>query len=189
MQTNRKRTLMATRTIAYSALLVAISVVMARLLSFAPVPEMRLSLDKFPLFLAGMFFGPVAGCMVSFAADFIGCLFSPYGFNPIFSPTAIFYGLMGGLFRYFIAQKPNIFRLAVSYLFPVVLGSILYQSAALAWTYSTTTFQAAFIAHLGSRSIQFAVTLVLEVTIIFLLTRTKVFHHLGIWPPKRKEML
>lgn len=189
MQTKKTRTLIATRTIAYSALLAAISVVMARLLSFAPVPEIRLSLDKFPLFLAGMFFGPVTGCMVSFAADFVGCLFSPYGFNPIFSPAAIFYGLMGGLFRHFIAQKPNIFRIAVGYFFPVLLGSVLYQSAALAWTYSSTTFQAAFLTHLGTRSIQFAVTLVLEVAIIFLLTQTKVFHHLGIWPPKRKETL
>lgn len=187
MQQKQTPTHIATKTLAYSALLAAISVVMARLLSFAPVPEMRLSLDKFPLFLSGMFFGPLAGAMVSFAADFIGCLFSPYGFNPVFSLTAIFYGVLGGLFRHFIAQKPSVLRMGLSYLFPVVLGSVLYQSAALAWVYSPTTFSAAFIAHLGSRSIQFAVTLVLEVAIIFLLMQTRIFHRLGIWPPERKE--
>lgn len=174
---------LATRVIAFSALLAAISVVMARLLSFAPVQEIRISLDKFPLFLAGMFFGPLVGGMVGFAADFIGCLFSPYGFNPVLSVAAIIYGVAGGLFRHFIARKPGVFRLSISYLCPVALGSVLYQSAALAFVYSSATFWPAFIAYLGSRSIQFAIVLVLEVAVIYLLVKTRVFHRLGVWPP------
>ena len=189
MQNKQSKARIATRVIAFSALLTAISVVMARLLSFAPIPEVRLSLDKFPLFLAGLFFGPMVGGMVSFAADFIGCLFSPYGFNPIFSPAAIFYGVLGGLLRYFIAQKPNVLRLAVAYFLPVLLGSVLYQSFALAFTYSSATFLPAFIGYLGSRSIQFAITLVLEVTVIYILIQSRVFQRLGVWPPKRKETL
>lgn len=187
-QTNSKA-LVATRTLAYGALLAAISVVMARLLSFAPVQEMRFSLDKFPLFLAGLFFGPVVGSLVGFVADFVGCLLSPYGFNPILTLPAIIYGLFGGLLRHYVAGKPSIFRLAVSYLCPVALGSVLYQSAALAWSFSPDTFREAFIGYLGSRSIQFAITLVLEVAVIFLMMQTRIFHRLGIWPPKRKDSL
>lgn len=187
MQKNNQLRL-ATKVIAFSALLAAISVVLARLFSFAPVAEIRISLDKFPLFLAGMFFGPLVGGMVSFSADFIGCLFSPYGFNPIFSVAAIVYGVMGGLLRHFVARKPSVLRLGISYLCPVALGSILYQSAALAFVYSSATFWPAFLAYLSSRSIQFAIVLVLEVAIIYLLIKTKVFHRLGVWPPKGKDL-
>jgi len=188
LKKQNNKLIVATKTIAFSALLAAISVVMARLFAFAPVPEMRFSLDKFPLFLSGLFFGPVVGALTGFVADFVGCLLSPYGFNPFFILPAILYGLFGGLLRHYVAKNSSIFRLAVSYLFPVVLGSVLYQSAALAWVYASTTFMEAFITHLGTRGIQFTITLVLEVSVIFLLLQTRLFHRLGVWPPKRKEI-
>ena len=56
------------KAMACCALLAALSVVFARLLSFAPAPNTRWSVDKFPLFLAGMFFGPLAGGLAGFAA-------------------------------------------------------------------------------------------------------------------------
>ena len=186
MQERNKKGLIATRNLAYCAMLAAISVVLARLLSFAPLPEIRISLDKFPLFMAGMFFGPLTGGIVGFVADVTGCLLSPFGFNPIFCPPAILYGVFGGIFRMFLSKKFTLPRLAVSYLCPVVLGSWLYQSVALALVYSSTTFWEAFIVNLGSRGIQFAIILVLEVVIIYLLTKTKLFDRLGIWPVKKK---
>ena len=54
MQTKRTQ---AIKALVYSAMLAAISVVMARLLSFSVAGGVRWSLDKFPLFLAGLFFG------------------------------------------------------------------------------------------------------------------------------------
>lgn len=179
--------MLAVRALAYCAMLAAISVVLARLLSFAPLPEIRISLDKFPLFLAGLFFGPLTGGIVGFVADLTGCLLSPFGFNPIFCPPAILYGIFGGIFRILLTRKFTLPRLAVGYLCPVVLGSWLYQSAALALVYSSTTFWEAFVFNLGSRGIQFAIILVLEVTIIYLLFKTKVFDRLGVWPPKMKN--
>ena len=183
MERNKQFGQMATKTLAFCALLTAISVVLARLLSFAPVPEVRISLDKFPIFLAGMLFGPVAGAMVGFAADFIGCLLSPYGFNPIFTLPAILYGLFGGLYRPMLSKRLSVPRLALAYLQPVLLGSWLYQSAALAFVYSGTTFLPAFTAHLASRGVQFGVTLVLEVMILSLLMQSRIFTRLGVWPP------
>ena len=172
----------ATKTIAYCALLAAVSIIMARLLSYAQPGGVRWSLDKFPLFLAGILFGPLAGGLTGFVADFTGSLMQ-FGFNPVFCPPAILYGLCGGLFRYFLAKKTSVFRLAVSYLPPVLLGSVLYQSVALAWVYNSATFWAALYANLISRGIQFAVTLVLEVAVLYLLIKTKIFHRLGVWPP------
>lgn len=66
------------------ALLTAISVVLARFLIPTPNEVTRFSLEAVPIFLAGMLFGPLPGALTGFAADFIGCLFSPYGYNPIF---------------------------------------------------------------------------------------------------------
>ena len=40
---------------------------------------------------------------------------------------------------------------------------------------------------LSTRSVQFAVTLVLDVLIIYLLLRARIFERMGIWPPVAKE--
>ena len=58
--------------------------VLARFLIPTPNEVTRFSLEAVPIFLAGMLFGPLPGALTGFAADFIGCLFSPYGYNPIF---------------------------------------------------------------------------------------------------------
>lgn len=178
---------MTAETLAYSALLAALSVVFARLLSFAPSPTMRWSFDKFPLFMAGMFFGPVVGGTVGFAADAVGCLFSPYGINPILSVPAILYGVAGGLFRRLIAKKRPLLWLSLGYAFAVVFGSVLYQSAALAWLFNPGTFWASLVTNLAMRGLQFALVGPLEITAIFLLLHTRVFEHAGIWPPAPKK--
>ncbi len=174
------------RAMACCALLAALSVVFARLLSFAPAPNTRWSFDKFPLFLAGMFFGPVAGGLTGFAADTVGCLFSPYGINPVFSVPAILYGLCGGLFRHALAKKPSLLRLILAYLLPVVLGSLLYQSAALAFVYNPATFWISFSTNLGLRGIQFALVSTGEIAAIYLLMKTRVFEHARLWLPGKE---
>ena len=184
MKTTRKP--MAAKALACCALLAAVSIIMARLLSYAQPGGVRWSLDKFPLFLAGLLFGPLAGALTGFVADFTGSLMQ-FGFNPVFCPPALLYGICGGLFRYFIAKKPSVLRLALGYLFPVALGSVLYQSAALALVYSTTTFWPAFYANLISRGVQFAIVLVLEVAVLYLLIKTKLFDRMGLWPPVKKK--
>ena len=187
---NRKkpvsRQVMATRALACCALLAAISIVLARFLSYAPFGSVRWSLDKFPLFLSGMLFGPLAGSMTGLVADAAGSMMQ-YGFNPILCPPAILYGLFGGLFRAWLQKKPVIPKLIVSYLPPVLLGSWLYQSAALAYCFNPATLYASFISNLIARGIQFSVLAPLEIAIISLLLGTRVFERIGIWPPKRKK--
>lgn len=172
---------------AYCALLAALSVVLARLIGLMPDPSTRFSIEAIPIFLAGMLFGPLAGGMVGFTADFVGCLFSAFGYNPIFCIPPILYGVFGGLLRHFLAKGANLWRLAVAFLPPVVLGSILYQSATLAYMYYEGAFLEGFILKLSTRSVQFAITLVVDVLIIYLLMRTNIFTRMGIWPPAKKE--
>lgn len=175
-----------TKNLVCCALLAALSVVMARVLCFATPDGIRWSLDKFPLFLAGLLFGPVLGGLTGFTADFLGSIMQ-FGFNPLLCPPAILYGVFGGLLRHFIRKNPNILRLAVSYLFPVVLGSILYQSLALSYFYFDGTLWAGFLYYLGTRTFQFSIMLVAEVAILFLLLKSKIFTRMGLWNPGKDE--
>jgi ECF transporter S component (folate family) len=181
-----KRT-MTTKTLTYSALLAALSVVLARLFGMMPDESSRFSIEAVPIFLAGMLCGPLPGALVGFTADFVGCLFSPFGYNPIFCIPPILYGLCGGLFRHFLAKGVNIPRLALSFLPPILLGSILYQSAALAAVYYKDNFLEGLILKLTTRSVQFAIVYVLDVVVIYLLMSSNMFTRLGLWPPVKKE--
>ena len=183
MQKKRTATIKA---LVYSAMLAALSVVMARLLCFATPDGVRWSLDKFPLFLAGMFFGPVMGALTGFVADFIGSIMQ-FGFNPLLCLPAILYGLFGGLLRRYIQKKTTLLRLGVSYLAPVLLGSVLYQSSMLAFFYFDGIYAEGLAYYLGTRSIQFAIMLVAETLIIYMLMKTGIFTRLGVWPPQKAK--
>lgn len=183
-----KRT-MTTKTLAYCALLAALSVVLARLIIPMPNVTTRFSIEAVPIYLAGMLFGPMAGALVGFSSDLVGCLFSGYGYNPLFCLPPILYGVFGGLLRRWLMGKPGLPRLAVSFLPPVVLGSILWQSAALSYVYNSKgSFQASLVYFLSTRTVQFAVTLVLDVLIIYLLMKSRVFDRMGLWQSPEKDM-
>ena len=182
----QKKNKIPTKQLVSCALLAALSVVMARILCFATPDGVRWSADKFPLFLAGMLFGPVLGGITGFVADFLGSILQ-FGFNPFLCPPAILYGIFGGLMRHFIRKNPNLLRLGLSYLLPVALGSILYQSAALSYFYFDGTFLAGLVYYLGTRTFQFSIMLVVEVAIVYLLVKTNMFTRMGLWTPGKEE--
>ena len=171
------------RILATSALLAAISVVLARLIIPMPNETTRFSLEAVPIFIAGMLFGPLPGALVGFVADFVGCLFSGYGYNPLFCLPPILYGLCAGLFRPMLAKKVTVWRIALAFLPAITLGSILWQSFALARVYGGDAFEAFFLTKLAARSLQFAVTFVLDTLIVWLLYRSRVFTAARLWPP------
>ena len=63
-----------------------------------------------------------------------------------------------------------------------MLGSSLYQSGSLALIYGGESKTAFFLAKLASRSVQFAVTGVLDVLLVWALCRSRVFTAAGVWP-------
>ena len=172
----------STKSLAYCAMLTALSVVFARLMGLMPNESMRFSIEAVPIFLAGMLFGPVLGGCVGFAADFIGCLFSPFGYNPIFCIPPILYGVFAGLLRPMLRKQVSILRLTIAFLLPVVIGSLLYQSATLAYMYyKDGPFFQGFLYYLSTRSVQFAITLAADVTVIYLLLKSKLLDRIGLW--------
>ena len=186
MQKQRK-SMMTTKTLAYCALLAALSVVLARLVVPMPNASTRFSIEAVPIFIAGMLFGPVSGALVCFTADFVCCLFSGYGFNPLFSIPPILYGLCAGLMRWYLCSKPNLLRVSLSWLPPVVIGSVLYQSATLAWFYPQGEYLASIVYYLSTRSIQFAITIVLDIVIVFSLCKSRIFQRMGVWPVRKEQ--
>ena len=178
---NSTKAKITTRALVTMALLSAISVVLARLIIPMPNVTTRFSIEAVPIILAGHLFGPLSGAIVGFVADFVGCLFSGYGYNPLFCVPPILYGLCAGLFAPMLRKKITIPRIALAFLPAVVLGSILYQSWSLAFVYGGDAFEAFFLTKLASRSIQFAVTFVLDVLAVWLLDRAHVFTATKLW--------
>ena len=184
----QKQTKNSVKALSYCAMLTALSVVFARLMGLMPNESMRFSIEAVPIFLAGMLFGPVLGGCVGFAADFIGCLFSPFGYNPIFCIPPILYGVAAGLLRPMLRKQVSILRLAIAFLLPVVIGSLLYQSAALAYMYyKDGPFLQGFFYYLTTRSMQFSITLVADVTVTYLLLNSKLLDRIGLWNSGKDE--
>lgn len=104
-QTAPRHGLQNVRTLVSCALLAAVSVVLARFIIPMPNETTRFSLEAVPIFLAGMLFGPLPGALVGFVADFVGCLFSGYGYNPMFCVPPILYGLAAGLFQPMLVKR------------------------------------------------------------------------------------
>ena len=165
------RPVFSTYSLTVCALLTALSVVLARVLTLIPAETTRISLEAVPIVLAGLLFGPLPGACVGFAADLIGCLFSPFGYNPIFCVPPILYGLLAGLLRRYVLEKPTLPRTALAFFPAALIGSVLWQSMALALVYGGDAKQAFFLTKLVSRSIQFALTGGVDTLIVWLLLR------------------
>lgn len=170
------------RTLVSCALLAAVSVVLARFIVPMPNETTRFSIEAVPIFLAGMLFGPLPGALVGFVADLVGALFSGYGYNPMFCVPPILYGLVAGLFRPLLRKKTSVLTIALAFLPSVALGSVLWQSFALATVYGGSAKTAFFLTKLTTRAIQFGITFVVDVLIVWLLYRSRVFSAAKLWP-------
>ena len=176
---NSAKAKITTRALVTMALLSAVSVVLARLIIPMPNVTTRFSIEAVPIILAGHLFGPLSGAIVGFVADFVGCLFSGYGYNPVFSVPPILIGLCAGLLRPLLYKRVSFLRVLASFLPAVVLGSLLWQSYWLSFFYGSRTF----LGFLGVRSIQFAITSIVNAIVVFALFKSSVLSSLHLWPP------
>ena len=162
------------------ALLAAIGVVLARFIVPMPNPYMRFSIEAVPFIVAGILYGPVPGALVGFVADFVGCLFSGYGYNPLFAVPPVLIGLCAGLLRPLLYKKVSYLRILACFAPAVVLGSILWQSYWLSAIYGSHSW----LWFLGTRSIQFVITSLVNAAVILGLFKSHVFDTLHLWPPQ-----
>lgn len=178
---------MSTRTLSACALLCALNVIFARFMTVMPSAVARCSIEGVPVVLAGYFFGPVAGMLVGFVGDTVGCLFSGYGWNPIISITPMMVGAFAGILRPLVykMEKPrDIWRIAVTVLPSKVLGSIYWTSQCLVWLGFTKKGLPTLMA---ARTVEALIEFVLETIVLFLLIRTGVFRRMGLFPPAKDD--
>ena len=154
---------MSTRTLVTLALLSAVEVVLARFIVPMPNPTMRFSIEAVPIIVAGLLFGPLAGGCVGLVGDAVGCLFSGYGYNPVFAVPPVLIGACAGLMRFMLYKKVSYPRILLTFLPAVALGSVLWQSYWLSFFYSSHSW----LWFLGTRSIQFAVTSLVNAAVIY----------------------
>ena len=162
------------------ALLAAIAVVLARFIIPMPNPYMRFSIEAVPFIVAGFLYGPVPGALVGFVSDFVGCMFSGYGYNPVFAVPPILIGLCAGLMRPILYKKVSYLRILAAFAPAVVLGSILWQSYWLSFFYGSHSW----LWFLGTRSIQFVITSLVNAAVVYGLFKSNVFDSLHLWPPE-----
>lgn len=123
-----------TRRLAYLGLLIALAVVLTRVASvrvaIGGVEGIRLGFGAFPLILAGVLYGPVAGAMVGALSDILGFFISPIGpYMPHFTLTAALTGALPALLlavpRGGTLGPPSLARLAVALSLGQLVSSVL----------------------------------------------------------------
>lgn len=115
------------RVLVIAALLVAMSIVFGKVLSFTIGP-LRISFENLPILMAGIFFGPVIGMVVGIVADIIGCLIVGYAINPLITAGAACIGLFAGLMYYLPDWKKQEIRIVLTVLTAHVIGSMIVKS-------------------------------------------------------------
>ena len=179
---------MGTRQITVCALLCALNVVLARLLTVMPSAVARFSIEAVPIILAGYFYGPISGMLVGFVGDTVGCLvFSAYGWDPILSVSPMLMCVFAGLLRplvYSLRKPVDIWRVALTILPGKLLGSVFWTSQCLIWLgYSKKGLPVL----MGARALEAGLEWLLDTLVVYLLLRTKVFQRMNLFPPARKE--
>lgn len=176
------------RQITICALLCAMNVVLARLMPPINTQVARLSIEAVPVILAGYFFGATSGMIVGFVGDTVGCLFSPYGWDPILCLSPMLIGMFAGLLRPLIrnARKPkDVWKVALTILPGMVLGSVFWTSQCFVWLgYSKDALPVL----MGARVIEAAIELVLDSVVITLLISTGLFARAKLIPYKKQPM-
>lgn len=132
-----KSSFFSPRRLALLAMLTAGSIVLSRLCVIYLTPSLRVEFGSIPIFLAGLFFGPVSGAIVGGLADVLGTALSGLGFYPPLTLSAMFLGLMAGLLRRWVVAKPAFWKTWSLTLLADALAKMLWTTYWLNILYGT----------------------------------------------------
>ncbi len=165
----RLRLLGNTKVLTVSALLVAMSIVLGKMLAFNIGNSIRISFENLPLLMAGIFFGPFVGGAVAACADIVGCIIVGYSINPVITFGAFCLGFFSGLFSMMLFKNNKFLNIAFSIGLARLIGSLTIKSIGM-YIYFHTPIQV-----LALRIPVDIVTGCLEFYIIFTLIKNKAF--------------
>jgi len=134
--------------ITFCSILIAIGAVL-KIFGIMITTQMRISLFNIPIIISGLFCGMEFGIITGIGVDLTYSLFSGYAFNPAFTLSAIFWGILGGLFhRWNKLNKISIVKVVIG----VLITSLLETHTNLLVTYliygTLTTYYSLLIKYL-----------------------------------------
>jgi len=134
-----KKRIFSTKMIVTIGLLIALSIVLTRLLSIEPTPNIRISFGNLPIVLCGLLFGPIAGAVTGFLADFVGVtFFSPYAWFAPLGVSPLLMGLVPGLLRFAFKKRRSTGSLLFAVIPAYILGPILWSTFSLHLLYGSS---------------------------------------------------
>ena len=91
---------MAIRNIAISSIMMALAAIL-KVYGIMIGTDMRISFYAIPLILAGLVCGIDYGILAALGADIVYSMFSGYAFNITYTIGALFWGMLGGILKYY----------------------------------------------------------------------------------------
>ncbi|MBS6196237.1 MAG: folate family ECF transporter S component [Clostridiales bacterium] len=126
------------KTVVFAGVLVAMNLILARVLAINIGTTLRITLSSTPIFLAGLWLGPLTGGICGGAADLLGCLIQGYAPNPFILVASVLAGVLPGIFKqYVFHDKINTWKIAVIVAVHGLIGSLGFTTVGLHIYYGT----------------------------------------------------
>ena len=167
-------------TIVYCAVLISMSIVLSRYMSFSIGNGIRISLGNLPIIIASLMFGPFAGAIVGFAADFIGATVmtgtTPAAFNPFLCIGPVLIGIIPAAIRRIAFNKKKVQHPLVALLLITLIthtcASIFVTTNILNYFFMSFSGVKYWI-YLGTRVLIYLITAIIEAFAIFALVKAR----------------
>ncbi|MBQ4444559.1 MAG: folate family ECF transporter S component [Clostridia bacterium] len=173
----KKRTLLTTRDVAFSAVLVALGIVTN---SFAlDTGTHSVTFTYTVCFIAGHFFGPLVGALVGGIGDIVGCFVKGYSPNPLILVGSVLVGLLPGLIQ-LLSRRAKVKKdlypplwTVVSFVVTYVVVTVFWNTFALWFSYAraSKTYWVYMLARLPLQTIVWAINLGLSLVLYPVLSR------------------
>ena len=164
----------STKVLAVSAILIAMSIVLGKMLAINIGDSIRLSFENLPIILGGIALGPVAGAMIGVVADLIGCVAYGYTINPIITLGAASIGAIAGIVSNYIVKKPLSLKVILSAVPAHLIGSVLIKSFGLASWY-LAKYELGMMEFILWRLLNYALVATAECVILYILLKNRAF--------------
>ncbi len=122
------------RSLVFSALCAALSVVLGKYLQIPVGNSLRISFESLPVLLASLAVGPFWGALTGLVADLVGCLLVGYEINPIITLGMVCVGLLPACL---ILRKDRFFSVFWPILVAHAVGNMCVKSLGLYLWYAT----------------------------------------------------
>ncbi|NLP36407.1 MAG: folate family ECF transporter S component [Firmicutes bacterium] len=176
----RIRIRIRTRALVGAALLVAMNIILTRVTALMILGgTVRLSFGTIPIYLAGLFFGPVVGGLVGGVSDFLGMLINSFGaaFAPQIFLAAIMRGVVPPLAMRVLGDNKKAWQLKIflAVLVTEIISGALLTTWGIAWLQGTP-FIAVLTTRLVPLAVQIPVYTVITTTLMVAMRPLRLLH-------------